>query len=68
MYFAGFLLAELDRGHIAALWRIINRMQVDAPNGATFGHWIAVVRLLLDGELSNQQINEDGSLVDKIRK
>jgi hypothetical protein len=38
LYFAGFLLAELDRGHIAALWRIINRMQVDAPNGATFGH------------------------------
>jgi hypothetical protein len=33
MYFVGFLLAEFDRGHIAALWRIINWMQL-APRSA----------------------------------
>jgi hypothetical protein len=36
----GFLLAEFDRGHIVALLRIINWMQVGAPNGATFRHSI----------------------------
>jgi hypothetical protein len=43
LYFAGFLLAEFDRGHIAALRRIINGTRVGAPNGATFRHSIVFV-------------------------
>ena len=40
LYFEVFLVAEFDRGHIAALRRIINWMHVGAPNGATLGHSI----------------------------